>query len=86
MAGPEIDDAREWLQRFVDLYAGMDAGEGDPVHAIRAHAREMLVVGPAADDPFTICKEMADALPEDRQAAGLCDSWREEFDRARPGE
>jgi hypothetical protein len=51
----ETDAAREWLKRFVGIYAGTDAGEGDPVHAVRAHAREMLVVGPAPDDPFTIC-------------------------------
>ena len=58
-------------------------GKSDPVHAVRAHAREMLVVGPTPDDPFTICKEMADALPHDRGAAGLCDTWREELDQAR---
>jgi hypothetical protein len=47
----------------------------------------MLVAGPAPGDPFTICKEIAEALPEDRQAAGLCDGWREEFNnRARQGE
>jgi hypothetical protein len=83
MSAAETDAAREWLKRFIGMYAGMDSGEGDPVHAIRVHAREMLAVGPTPDDPFIIGEEMAGALPEDRGAAGLCDTWREELDRAR---
>ena len=83
MTAAETDAAREWLTRFIGAYAGLDVGESDPVHAVRAHAREMLVVGPTPDDPFTICKEMADALPHDQRAAGLCDTWREELDLAR---
>jgi hypothetical protein len=83
MTAAQTDAAREWLKRFVGIYEGTNAGEGDPVHAVLAHAREMLVVGPTTGDPFTICREIANALPQDQQAAGLCDNWREELDRAR---
>jgi hypothetical protein len=83
MTAAETDAAREWLERFIGVYAGTDAGEGDPVHAVRAHAREMLTLGPNPDDPFTICREIADALPQDQQAASLCDAWREDLERAR---
>jgi hypothetical protein len=83
MSAAETDAAREWLKRFVGLYAEMDAGDSNPVHAVRAHANEMLVVGPTPDDPFIICKEIADALPQDPQAAELCDTWHDQLDRAR---
>jgi hypothetical protein len=83
MTAAETDAAREWLKRFVGIYADVDAGEGDPVHAVLAHAREMLVVGPTPEDPFSIWREIADALPQDEQAASLCDTWREELDRVR---
>jgi hypothetical protein len=82
MTAAETDAAREWLERFIGIYAARDEGEGELVHAVRAHAREMLAVGPTPDDPFTICREIADALPADQPAASLCDTWSGELERA----
>jgi hypothetical protein len=32
-ADPVAQAAAEWLERFIGMYAGIDAGGGDPVHA-----------------------------------------------------
>jgi hypothetical protein len=63
--------ARDWLERFIDMYAGIDAGPGDPVHAVREKARELLEAGPTESDPLTISREIAQALPGDSHAAAL---------------
>lgn len=73
--------ARRWLANFVDMYAGIDAGEGDPVHAIRENARALLAIGPTERDPFVIAEQITAALPGDRRAAALATAWRDELQR-----
>jgi hypothetical protein len=82
MPDPVTEAAQGWLTRFIDMYAGIDAGPGDPVHAVREKARELVNAGPTADDPFTISEEIAAALPGDSHAAALGDGWRKELERA----
>lgn len=79
MQDPATEAARSWLTRFIDMYAGMDAGPGDPVHAVREKARELLDAGPTEDDPFTILEQIAAALPGDSHAASLGAGWRKEL-------
>ncbi len=81
MPDPVTEAAQGWLTRFIDMYAGIDTGPSDPVHAIRAKAREFLDAGPTEDDPFTISEEIAAALPGDSHAAALEDGWRKELER-----
>lgn len=83
MPDPASEAARSWLVRFIDMYQGMDTGPGDPVHAVREKARELLDTGPTEDDPFTISEQIAVALPGDSHAAALGNGWREELDRLR---
>jgi hypothetical protein len=49
--------------------------------AVREHARQMIAAGPTEDDPFTIAREIAAALPGDSHAAALADTWHTELDR-----
>jgi hypothetical protein len=81
MPDPTSEAARDWLNRFIDMYAGMDAGQGDPVHTVRENARALLNAGPTEQDPFTIAKQIAEALPGDSHAAALEDGWRGELER-----
>ena len=81
MPDPVTEAAEVWLTQFSTTYAGMDAGPGDPVHAVRERARELLEAGPTEDDPFTICEQIAAALPGDSHAAALGDGWRKELER-----
>jgi hypothetical protein len=76
-----IEAAEVWLTQFSNTYAGMDAGPGDPVHAVREKAREFLDAGPTEDDPFTISEQIAAALPGDSRAAALGDGWCKELER-----
>jgi hypothetical protein len=80
-ARPVTEAAQDWLTRFIDMYAGIDTGPSDPVHAVREKAREFLDAGPTEDDPFTISEEIAAALPGDSHAAALEDGWRKELER-----
>jgi hypothetical protein len=73
--------ARRWLANFVDMYAGIDAGEGDPVHAVRENARALLATGPTERDPVIIAEQIAVALPGDPRAAALAEAWRDELRR-----
>jgi hypothetical protein len=73
--------ATDWLNRFVDRYAGTDSGESDPVHDVRVRAQQMLHAGPTRQDPFTIAEMLANALPNDERAAVLGDDWRDELSR-----
>lgn len=73
--------ARAWLERIDGMYEGIDAGPTDPVHAVRDHARQLIKAGPTEDDPLTIAREIAAALPGDSHAAALADTWRTELDR-----
>jgi hypothetical protein len=75
------DAARQFLERIVGMYAGMDAGEGDPVHTVRVYAQERLSAGAKPSDPFTVCAMISDALPEDRHAFNLVLSWLDEYVR-----
>jgi hypothetical protein len=77
---PRHRSSTKWLNRFIDMYAGMDTGPGDPVHAVREKARE-LADGPTKDDPFTVSEQIAAALPGDSHAAALGDGWRKELQR-----
>jgi hypothetical protein len=77
--GRRTEAARRWLTNFVDLYAGIDAGEGDPVHSVRQQARAFLKAGPTERDPFVIAEQIALALPNDRRAAALAAGWGEEL-------
>jgi hypothetical protein len=81
MSDPATEAARNWLNRFIDMYAGMDTGPGDPVHAVREKARELLADGPTRDDPFTVSEQIAAALPGDSHAAALGEGWRKELQR-----
>jgi hypothetical protein len=81
MPDPATEAAEAWLTRFIDMYAGMDAGPADPVHAVREKAREFLDAGPTTDDPFTICDQIVAALPGESHAAALGDGWRKELQR-----
>lgn len=76
-----IEAAEVWLTHFIDMYGGMDAGPGDPVHAVLEKAREFLEAGPTEDDPFTISQQIAAALHGDSHAAALGDRWRKELER-----
>ena len=71
----ESDSARMWLSRFIEMYEGMDAGPGDPVHAVRMKAQEFLDAGPTDEHPPTIIKMIGQALPNDSRAATLEQSW-----------
>jgi hypothetical protein len=77
--------ARAWLERISGMYKGMDAGPTDHVHAVREHARQMIEAGPTEDDPFTIAREIAEALPGDRHASALGNNWRDELGRIKAG-
>jgi hypothetical protein len=80
----ELAVAREWLERFLGMYEGMDTkGSLDPVHAARVRAQELLDAGPTVEDPLTIANMMAAALPLDPRAVGLADDWREKLARVR---
>ena len=81
LADPVAQGAAEWLERFIGMYAGIDSGEGDPVHAVRVKARQLLEAGPTRDDPFTIAEEIAQALPGDGRAASLGGIWRDQLHR-----
>jgi hypothetical protein len=83
VSDPADEAAREWLNRFIDMYAGMDAGPGDPVHAVREKAQALLDASSTEHDPLTIAREIAEALPGDSHAAALEDGWREELRRLR---
>jgi hypothetical protein len=45
------------------------------------NARELFEAGPRRDDPFTIADQIGGALPGDRRAATLGDTWRDELRR-----
>ena len=77
--GRRIEAARRWLTNFINLYAGIDTGEADPVHHVRQQARGFLEAGPTERDPFVISEQIALALPNDRRAAALAAGWREEL-------
>ncbi len=76
---PVASAAREFLDRFAGMYAGMDLGEADPVHAVRVYALERLEAGPRSSDPFTVCAMMIDALPGDGRATTLATTWCEMY-------
>ena len=57
------------------MYEGMDAGPGDPVHAVRMKAQEFLDAGATDEHPPIIIKMIAEALPNDPRAATLEQSW-----------
>ena len=78
---PVTEAAQVWLTRFIDMYAGIDAGPNDPVHAVREKAQEFLDAGPTEDDPFTISEQIAAALHGESRAAALGDGWRKEQQR-----
>lgn len=80
------DAAREWLIQFIAAYQGIDAGPGDPLHAVREKASALLDAGARRDDPFTISQEIAAVLPGDVHAAALGERWREELARFDAGE
>jgi hypothetical protein len=71
--------ARSWLQRVTDLYAGLDAGRGDPIHAVREDAQRLIVGKPTREDPFQIADRISAALPGDRRASSLRESWIDEL-------
>ncbi len=71
----ESDSARTWLSRFTGMYEGMDAGPGDPVHAVRMKAQEFLNAGATDEHPRIIIKMIAEALPNDPRAATLEQTW-----------
>jgi hypothetical protein len=71
----ESDSARTWLIRFIDMYEGMDAGPGDPVHAVRMKAQEFLDAGATDEHPRIVIKMIAEALPNDPRAVTLEQSW-----------
>jgi RNA polymerase sigma factor (sigma-70 family) len=71
--------ARSWLQRVVDLYAGLDAGPQDPIHAVREDARRLIAGKPTREDPFQIADRISAALPGDRRASSLRQSWISEL-------
>jgi hypothetical protein len=82
MTDSVTEPARQWLTRFMDLYAGMDTGgNSDPVHAVREKARQLRDTGPTRDDPFTIGEQITAALPGDSHAAMFADGWRDELER-----
>jgi hypothetical protein len=80
MPDPASEAARNWLIRFIDMYAGIDSGPGDPVHAVRENARAFLDSGPTEHDPFTIAEQIGAALPGDSHAAALGGGWRDELE------
>jgi hypothetical protein len=83
MDDPVAEAAREWLTRFVDMYAGMDTlAANDPVHAARVKAEELLKAGPTGNDPFIVAGMIAEALPGDERAASLAASWSERYVQA----
>lgn len=57
------------------MYEGMDTGPGDPVHAVRMKAQELLHAGPTDEHPPIIVKMIGEALPNDPRAATLDRSW-----------
>jgi hypothetical protein len=81
LATLETQAARQWLAVLVDMYAGMDAGPTDPVHAVREKARALIDGTPSRQDPFTIAQQMAAALPGDHRATTLADNWRATLER-----
>ena len=81
LADPVAQAAALWLERLIGMYAGIDAGEDDPVHPVRIRARLLFDAGPTRDDPFTIAEQIAAALPGDRRAATLGEAWRDELRR-----
>ena len=85
MSDPAEDAAREWLQRFIDLYADADGdteSPGDPIHAARLAARSALSQGPTRKDPYRVALMAADALPDDPRAAALAEEWHAALVRA----
>lgn len=86
MSESEAEFVRERLKRFIGMYEGIDTGPGDPVHAVRKHARELLASEPTADDLFTIADEIAVALSQDRRAVSLGAHWQQELERIREQE
>ncbi len=81
LTDPTAQAAADWLGRVASMYAGIDIGEGDPVHAVRMKALDLLQTGPTRNDPFTIADEIAAALPGDNRAARLSEMWRDELSR-----
>jgi hypothetical protein len=79
MPNPVEDAAREFLEKFVGMYAGIDTGKSDPVHPVRVQAQEFLDAGPKASDPFTVCAMIMDALPWDQHALNLVLTWLDEY-------
>jgi RNA polymerase sigma factor (sigma-70 family) len=71
--------ARSWLQRVIDLYAGLDAGPPDRIHAVREDAQRLIAGKPTREDPFQIADRISAALPEDRRASSLRQSWINEL-------
>ena len=83
MSAGANEAAREWLEHFIELYAGMDtASETDPIRAAREAARSALAAGATQEDPYRIATMAADALPDDPRAAALADEWHAELLRA----
>lgn len=83
MDDPVTDAAREWLTDIVEMYKGIDTGQGDPVHDALMKAQELLKAGPITrSDPFIVVGMLTDALPGDERAAALADSWTESYTRA----
>jgi hypothetical protein len=80
-ADPIAQAARQWLERFVGMYEGMDRGPGDPVHAARVRAQECLAADPKPSDPFTVAGMMIDALPYDSRGTNLALPWLDEYVR-----
>lgn len=76
---PVADAAREWLISVVNMYDGIDAGPGDPIHAARVRAQEILATGPTRADPLLIAGMIAEALPGDERAARLALSWSDKY-------
>jgi hypothetical protein len=79
MNDPVVDAAREWLTDVVNMYEGIDTGPGDPIHAARERAMDMLATGPEASDPLLIAGMIAEALPGDSRAARLALSWSDKY-------
>lgn len=78
----EAQYIREQLEVLVGTYEGMDGGQGDPVHAVRERARELLESGsePTRSAFLEIADMLAAALPMDQRAVGMHMYWEGALD------
>ena len=76
MSDPIQDAARQWLQRFIDLYGSGDTGSpGDPIHSACSAAQSALSQGPTREDPYRVALMAAEALADDPRVAALTEEW-----------